>query len=557
MTRTADRSWGLMVVPLLGALATQGCYQGASGSEDMPGEGGDDLPGESDGDDPDGPSGPPPAASESSPGLRLLTQREFHNAVRDLLGVSLDRELIPREALVDGHGHIAQAQGVGLDEVDRYYELGLAAAEQAVLQMQPGCDLNTPACAASVAEQLLPRIFREPGPVERTERYLSILEEPDAGESVSERLATLIATATASPHFLYRRELGDERVEGYVRWLTDYEIASRLSFLVWQSGPDEALLDAAAAGQLRDPEVRAQHLTRMLADDRARAGQVGFALDWLGTAMGGTIDDKDPEVLEGTSAELARRAEHSLERTIEDVLFDGAKTFMGLLDTDRYWVDESLAALLDLPPAGESLEARELDPLVRRGLLMHPAVLAAHTKESGASPFSVGEFIYENVLCEKIAPPLEIPEFDPGQLEGETLREQLEELTADAACQACHARIGPPGFAFLSFDPIGRHLAADGEGRPFDTSGTVPVGEGTVSFDSAAELSSALATHDNTARCVAKRLFRWTYGYFEGGDDESYVQQLQAQAISSGAELEVLLSTIVRSDPFAQVRLGG
>jgi len=549
------------------ALATTlltGCYDGARPGPG-PGQAEDDGGGSSgtaeggDAEDAAGGDEPVPEERESSPGIRLLTQREVHNSIRDLLGVSLDRSLIPREEFIDGHGHISWAQGAGLDDVEDYYELGREAARQAVPLMEPGCALDTLGCASDVAEDFLSRAFRGTGTAEQRQYYLSILEAPEAGETIPERLETLIATALSSPSFLYRRELGDEFVDGsaYVRWLTDHEIASRLSFLVWQSGPDQALLDAAEAGELRDPQARLVHLDRLLDDERARVGQLGFVMDWVGAEAGRRIGNKDPEVLQGTSSALEALADRSLERTIQDVLFEGAGTFAALLGAERYWVEQELAALLELEPAGAELEARDLDATVRRGLLMHPTVLAAHTKESGVSPFLLGKFVYENVLCEVIPPPIELPEVDPEPPEDQTLREQLEALTEPAECQGCHVRIGPPGFAFLPFDPIGRHAFADGLGRPYDTTGTIPVGETTVSFESAAQLALALSQHDNTARCVARRLFRWTYGYFEGVDAAPYMNELADESVASQTGMRELLGAIIGSDQFAQVRLGG
>ena len=555
MTRRVTARRTPTILLAMGLVLTPGCYRGA---EVEAGGTGDESGGTGAESGESGDEGEAPAERSSSPGVRLLTQREFVNAVRDLLGVTLDRAQVPKEQLVEGHGHIARGQGVGLAEVERYYELGLLAAEEAVALMEPGCELDTPACATMVAEDVLQRAFRQPLAPDVLDGYLSILEAPEAGETTRERLVSLIATALASPHFLYRRELGDEPVEGsdYVRWLTEHELASRLSFLVWQSGPDEALLDAARAGELHDPEARAEHLLRMLEDPRARVGQVGFAADWMGIGAGSTVADKDPEVLEGTSPQLPVLAEQSFERTVADVLFDEAGSFLGLLSTEQYWVEQQLAELLGLDPSGDELEARPLDTSVRQGMLMHPVVLAAHTKESGASPFPVGEFVYENMLCQTIGPPLELPEVDTEPSEDQTLREQLETLTAAAECQACHTRIGPPGFAFLAFDPVGRYSAADGLGRPFDTSGSIPVGEDMVGFESAAELSAALSVHPETARCVAHRLYRWTYGHFEAKDTAPYLEQLSEASISTEADLRELLSTIVRSDEFAQVRLG-
>lgn len=544
-------------VVLVCSLVGTGCYSGAGNAADTDAgaDGSASSDGSGGGDDANG--GDTPAVG-SSPGIRLLTQREFRNSVRDLLGVELELDSIPREQLVDGHGHISAGQGAGLQDVEVYYELGLRAAERAVSELDFGCDLADSACASETAQDFLLRAFREPPPAQLRDHYLSLLESPEAGTDAVARFETFIASVLSSPYFLYRRELGDEPVDGEAgaRWLTDHEIATRLSFLVWQSVPDRALLEAAQAGELRDAQTRLLHLERMLDDPRARIGQLGFVFDWLGATGRGRIDDKDPEVLEGTSLDLEAIADESLALTVADILFDAEGRFAALLSTDRYHVDAELASLLGTEPVDVGFESRALDPATRRGVLMHPTILAAHTKESGASPFPIGEFVYENLLCETIGAPAEIPPFDPAPVEGSTLREQLEELTEPVACQGCHAKIGPPGFAFMTFDPIGRYRAADGLGRPYDTSGTIPVGMDMVGFEDAPELAAALAEHEQVARCVARRLFRWTYGYFEDEADVAYVETLEDEAVSGRTRMRELLAAIVGSDAFARVRLG-
>lgn len=542
-------------------LAGVGCYSGAASdaepqadSGDAGDDGDDDDDAESDG-GADGPDG----AANGSPGVRLLSRREYRNSVRDLLGVTLPLEDIPQEHYSEGHGSIASAQGAGLSDVEQYYELGLLAAQQFVTTQEVGCNLSDRACAETFANDLITRAFRRPVPDDFSSDLVSVLDEPAAGDNELERLETLIASVLSSPHFLYRRELGVEATDErpYVRWLDDHEIATRLSFLVWQSGPDDQLLAAAEANELSDPEVRLAHLQRMLDDPRARVGQLGFVYDWLGVDAGPQIDDKDPEVLDGTPPDLTQRAATSLDATVQDVLFDGSGTLQGLLSVDHFLVDGPLASVLGLPGIeGDALMSAPLDAARRRGILMHPSVLAAHSKESGSSPFTIGLFVYRDVLCETIGAPGEIPPFAPDPAEGGTLREQLEALTEPAECQVCHERIGPPGFAFSTFDPIGRHFPEDGLGRPFDTSGTIPVGGDVVAFDNAPELVAALAEHDYTARCLSRRAFRWTYGYFESPEDRDDVEMIEQTMRETDTDFVELLAAIVQSDSFAQVKRG-
>jgi len=543
-----------------------GCYSGAPGAEadDAPPEGADDSGDAGPADDADGGDDgdddvDPPPAMKGSPGVRLLAPRELRNAIIDLVGVAVPLAEIPEQQVTEGHGAIAAAQGVGLTDLERYYALAESVAAQAVSTADTDCSFDDADCGAAYAISVMRRAYRRPLSAAEETDLLAVLDEAAAGDGPRQRLETALTIVLTSAPFLYRDERGDSSapVDGrpHAYWLDDHAIATRLSFLVWQSIPDELLREAAEAGELTDPELRVAQLQRMLADPRARVGQLGFVDDWMGRPGNATAASKDPEVLQGTSPDLSARIEASLDATIAAELFDGSGSWASLLGVDRYWLDAEVGALLEVD-AGPDIAAVDLHPEVRRGLLLHPAVVASHTKESGASPFSLGTFVYEHVLCETIPAPGEIPPFSPDTTGAETLREQLEALTEPAECQGCHARIGPPGFAFLAFDPLGRHRSEDGNGVPWDTSGSIPVGSETVDFTSASDLARQLAEHDAVSRCLARRAFRWTYGHFEGDGDEDVVQALEDTATETGASMHALLESIVRSDAFAQVQRG-
>ncbi len=445
------------------------------------------------------------------------------------------------------------AQAIGYDEVERFYELGAELAGEAVATL--ACDPQDGSCARDWAADFL-RLALRGADAELAAPYLALLDDASAGATPRERLMTLISTVLSSPEFLYRREIGEGQVQGSSRRLTPAEVASRLSFLIWQSGPDAMLLDAAESGALADPEQRVMQLERMLADPRARRGLQGFVFDWMGLTQGG-IASKDPEILEGTPATLAALAEESLRATVDEVLFTQEAGLAALLGTERYVVEREVAAIVGVEASelGEELEERALDSTQRRGILMHPTVLSAHTKESGASPFSLGKFINEHLLCTVITSPPTIPEVDESEIEGETFRERLEFRTSGAACQSCHALIGPPGFAFLNFDPIGRYRATDSQERAFDTAGSLLIDAELTAFDNASDMAGLLAEHPKPMQCVARRMFRWAFGYFEGEDDRALVDALEGAAVGSRGQIRELLDAVVRSEDFVRVRV--
>ncbi|MEO1233937.1 MAG: DUF1588 domain-containing protein [Myxococcota bacterium] len=498
------------------------------------------------------PSSPPVDGSDTSPpavpvgprassGLRALHPREYVHALEDLMGVTVSEDDLPEPTFVEGHGRIGAAQAIGLSDVEALYEVGRVAAEAWVTGLGD-CALD-PACGRNAAVELLDEAFRGGAPSEVHTRLLELLESAEAPEG----LKTLATVAVSSPYFLYRQERG--RGEAAVRDLTAPEIAARMAFLVWESGPDDTLLQS----DLTDSEARGRQLDRMLQDPRARRGLRSFVLDWMGVERG-ALRTKDPSILENTGPELEARVAQSLTQTIDRELHEGSGSLTELLAVDRFVVDEELGELLGLGPVGSEAEGATLRPEERLGIVTHPGVLSAHTKELGASPFNIGEFVYEHLLCEPISAPPVVPEIDEGEVAGETLRERLEAATAAPACLACHDRIGPAGFAFLAFDPIGRWRPRDGLGRSFDTSGVVPVGGRNLAFNGASELLAQLARHEAVERCVARRVFRWTFGRFESPDDQALIQRLEAAAVSSGGSAEALLRAVVEDVAFTQVR---
>ena len=497
------------------------------------------------------------SASGVSPGVRRLTRRQYVSTVKALLGVDLLLAKVPAEVVRKGHGQIASEQGVTYDVVDAFYELGLQAAQAAAASVS--CAVDDKACTAQWADGFLRRAFRGPLDADTHALYAALLDAPEAGATARERLVTLIATALSSPNFLYRQEIGTGPLpaDSAARVLSDYEVATRLSYLVWGREPDDELLSAAGAGRLLDSAERLRQLERLLAAPEASEGLRGFVRDWMGLYSGG-IDKKDPEVLSGTLPELATSADQSFDLTVDDVLRKGARSFTALLTVDSYYVDPSVGTVLGITNPPKTMAPVQLDPQKRLGILMHPVVVAAHTKESGASPFPIGKFIYENVLCNEIGPPAVNAKAPPDTIDpmGKTLRQRLEEMTAAPLCQSCHTKIGPSGFAFLTFDPIGRHSPADKLGRPWDTSGSIPVDADTVAFKNAPELSRALARQAGVAHCVARRLFRWAYGRFEASGDATYVASLERAAVDQSASVHDLLAAIVGSQEFTLVRTG-
>ncbi len=498
-----------------------------------------------------------PAASKFviSPGLRRLTRAEYINSVADLLNVPVAIEDLPDEQIVEGHSVIALAQKTGYDDNNLYLGVAEKVAEAAApkLVMEAGC--ADPACYRIWATGFLTRAFRGPPAAAVVDRYSALLSSADAGPTPADRLTAFVESALTSPHFLYRKEIGTGT--GADRVLGSYEVATRLSFLLWQSGPDAALLAAAAKGELAQPASRLAQVDRLLKDPRASRALRSFVSDWMGL-FEKELAKKAPEVLTGLGSDFPVVAQGAFDMLIDDALAatETAK-FSSLLSLDYMFANSTLAKILGVTAAGSSLTKVMLKTNERRGILTHPLVLGAHTKESGASPFPIGKFIFENLACNSIPPPPAM--FAPVEdttTGDQTLRQRLEALTSSGTCANCHDRISPPGYAFLPFDAVGRYKNKDARGMPFDTKGTLRLpNSDPLAFDGASDLAAKLATHPVIQRCVAQRLFRWTFGRYESMADKMTMDEIEQTSVETGASVGPLLRKVAGAPAFGYVRV--
>ena len=486
----------------------------------------------------------------SAPGIRRLTKLEYAESVGALTGLSPAQILPPAELVVEGHSRIAGAQKIGYDDVDRFLSLGdgLAQAAAATLAKEASCAQDI-ACQKAWAKDFLDLAFRHPVPPGVATGYEAMFEDAEA--SFEQKLVSFLGAVFSSPLFLYRVEAGQEHAG--VHLLSDHEIATRLSFLVWGRGPDRELLKAATAQELRTPQGRLRELRRLWASPQARVGVRAFVADWM-AATEANVASKDASVLQGTPQTLNTQIKESFDRSVDHVIFEGSGRLADLIDSAEFVADADVAALLGRQVKREqgwipvSLPREE-----RLGLLTHPMTLAAHTKESGTSPFPMGAFVYENILCEITPPPPPMQALDEEALtEGSTLRQALEAITQAPVCANCHVRIGPSGFTFLPFDPIGRYDANDSKGRPYDTAGVIPIGADMLEFAGVSGMAQGLADHPATSKCVARRLFRWTFGRFETLGDEAFLLEMESLAVAGRAQMLPLLEELVASPLFAQ-----
>jgi len=393
------------------------------------------------------------------------------------------------------------------------------------------------------------------GPAFARELLLRAWRRPPTGPEVA-RLRGMppdlaIAAALASPHFLFRAEPrggGGGGVISADEALADHALATRLSYFLWGSGPDDALLQDAAKGRLRDAAGLQAATDRLFADARADWLATDFAAQWLELRA---LPERTPDPLRVPGFDDALRAalRRQTELLFTDVLRE-ERDVRDLLACDFVHVDPRLAEHLGLPPvAGEGFERRPLaaDQRAHGGVLAHASVLALTSNPTRTSPVKRGKWILEQMLGTPPPPaPPSVPTLEGQQLKGNP-RARMEQHRTDPACSSCHSRMDAIGFAFEKFDGVGLMRTMD-EGSPIDPSGKLSDGR---AFSGAGELQKILRQdREKFVRNLSTKLL--TYGLGRGLDyyDGPAVDKITESAIKSGNRFSSVVMGVVLSDPF-------
>ena len=346
-------------------------------------------------------------------------------------------------------------------------------------------------------QQFVERAFRRPLTDEQralfVDRHFAQAPNPD------DAVKRVVLLALKSPRFLYR-ELGDGN--------DAYDVASRISFGLWDSLPDQALLDAAKAGELTTREQVARQAERMLGDLRAKSKLREFFVQWLKLDRMPDIA-KDPERFPGFTPEVISDLRTSLDLLVEDVVASEPADFRQLLTTDALYLNGRLAKFygVDLPEDAP-FQKVPLDPEHRAGVLSHPYLMAGFAYTQTSSPIHRGVFIARSVLGRTLRPPPEaVAPLAPELHASLTTRERVSLQTKPESCQSCHAMVNPLGFTLENFDAVGRFRQEE-QGKPIDASGIYRTRQGeTVKFAGVRDLATFLADNEETHTAFVQQMF--------------------------------------------------
>jgi len=514
-------------------------------------------------------NGPSPDPGPSF--IRRLNRLEYDNTVRDLLGTSSTPAVgFPIEEHALGFDDNGEALSVSPLLAEQYLLAAEALATEAVGQNMSRlvpCDPATAgvdACGAMFIASFGKKAYRRPLQADDTALLTTVFNAGKATDFAT-GVRLVIEAVLQSPAFLYRVELGvapasadpvvrfsdvGATATAHVVRLDPWETASRLSYLLWRTMPDDQLFAAAESGQLVTDAGVAAQVQRMLLDPRARATVADFHDQWLRV---GEVDgvEKDASLFPAFDATIAGLMQEETRAFLDHVVWDGEGTLAALLGAPYTFVNGPLAAYYGMPGvSGSAFVQVPLDPTQRGGVLTQGGLLALLAKANQTSPVHRGKFVREQLLCTTLPPPPADLQIKPPDLSSTlTTRQRFTQHSADPACSGCHHLMDPIGLGFERFDGAGRYRTTE-NGQPIDDSGRIDDADVAGPFAGAIDLEAKLASSADVQDCVTRQWFRYGYGRGETDADACTIQAVEGSFAAGGDRITDLLVALTQTRAF-------
>jgi hypothetical protein len=434
----------------------------------------------------------------------------------------------------------------------------LPETHKRIVFVTPDSTHSAEICAREILRKFAGCAYRRPVTEDELASLVSLVKlAMDKGETFDGGIQLAVQAVLVSPNFLFRVERDrDPHDPRAIHAIADYELASRLSYFLWSTMPDDALFDLAEKGTLHQPDVIEEQARRMLADPRSRALVDNFASQWL-NLRNLEIATPNQKLFESFNDDLRADMRRETEMLFEAVLRED-RSILNFLDADFTFVNERLAKHYGLKGVeGGAFRKVSLIDGPRRGVLTQGSILTLTSDPTKTSPVKRGKWILENILgAPPPPPPAKVPDFAEAQKAkpDASLREQLELHRSNAMCASCHKAMDPLGLALENFDAVGRWRDKIGD-KPIDVSGTLPTGE---SFHNVPELVAVLgAREEEFYRHFVRSLL--TYGLGRGLEyyDKCAVDRITAAVRADHGRFSRVVVEIVRSEPFLMRRGDG
>jgi len=520
-------------------------------------------------DPPDGHENPPPPSAcqgPADPGRvppHRLNRTEYNNTVRDLLGdTSRPASDFPSDD--HGYGYDNNATILSLSPLlmEKYATAAKTLVEEAWLRdatsSKPMVRICTPEvanpepCGRKILERFARRAWRRPVTPEEVDRLMGFVALARVhGEGFDEGMKLALRSVMVSPHFLFRVEADPEPGSTEPRALSDWELASRLSYFLWSTMPDDKLMAAAEAGKLSTPEELEQQVVRMLKDPKAKAMVDNFAGQWLHTRAMAYVSPDPTYVAFDDELREAMRQETEL---FFNEFLHGDRPVRDMMDADFTYLNDRLAEHYGLPRPGSSTMKRVSIAKYpeRAGLLGKGSILTITSHPERTSPVRRGVWVLEQLLCRPPPPPPpNVPDL-PGVDTNLSVREQMRQHREDPACAGCHSMMDPIGYGLENFNVVGAwRVKEEYSDAPIDSTGELPSGQ---TFQNGVELRDILKEDPHLTTCVAEHLLIYGLGRGTLETDACLLEQVVHEAETRNGSLMDLIISLVRSVGFTHRR---
>jgi hypothetical protein len=489
--------------------------------------------------------------------LRVLTQSEYKNALADLLGTISTPLVLPDDTALAGFVSIGASEVAINAPAVALYETASRAATAEVFAdadrwhtfvgCQPKADLSD-GCVVSFIQKAGKRAYRRDLTEAELQRWLQVGKEAAAlpGSSAAQGLATVTSGLLQSLNFLYRVETNQlDASSGRLKY-DGPSMATRLAFLLTGRPPSDALLAAAAAGQL-DTADGVKAAAAPLLNDPGAVERMAAFFSQLSQAHFVSVVQKSPDLFPTFNAALQSSMLQATQLFIEKVVLAPGADVRSFYDSDQTFVDATLAPIYGVTAPASGFMQLTLGPqAARAGILGQAAVLAAHSQPDRTSPSRRGVYVLQSLLCRTPPPPpdgaVATPPVDDPAL---TTRQKMEQLVSSAPCAECHALFDPFGFALEHFDAIGQYRATEG-GLTIDATGTL---EG-VAFDGEAQLGAALRQNPRAIACLLGNFYRDANGRRDADADSAQIDAMGQTLALKRYVWRDLVAEFVTSDAF-------
>lgn len=510
------------------------------------------------------PSAAPATFAPTQAPLRRLRVAQYQNAVATMFSVEAGLAAAPpADPELNGYTSIAAAQlALNDDLVQDYQRSAVAVAAAAMgdhariaelLDCNPS-GANDAACMTSFVQRTGRLAFRRPLTENEVDDYLDVgLFAAREASDFYAGVEFVIVALLQSPNFLFMVEVGEPMADAPTRRrLTSYETAARMAFFLTDGPPDEALLDAAEAGELDTPEGRREAALTLLDRPDARRAMRTFFTEYL------VLDDlelepKDPNLFPAWSPALARSMREETLRLLDDIIWTRDADIREMYTANYTFVDAPLAETIYGVPApnGDGWGRIEVpEDQGRSGIIAHPSVLTRQANPESTSATHRGLFILERFLCRTMPPPPqgEVPELPPSST-APTLRERVAVHLEEPACAGCHAISDPLGLSLENYDPIGVYRDEE-QGSVIDASADHII---TGEFVGAQGLGTALAGLTDSTLCLVRNLYRHGTGHVETEGELPLLEMLRDRMAEDGYSLRGFLVSLVSNDAFVTI----